>query len=178
MEAVTEAPKAPSFQIDHMKTLEVNKQCDIGSLLLEDCQNYSDKSPHEIINLTKYNYCLLLKELFDLRRTQKAAQGEDGEVLEYTKPIFQVELPESKVILPREKPIPKPKPLTKWEKFRLEKGLPARQKRSRMIFDPILKDWVPRYGHNSVKKTQEKYEWVLPHKADGKNPFTKKREEK
>jgi hypothetical protein len=33
--------------------------------------------------------------------------GEDGEILEYTKSAFSVFLPKSKVILPREKPIPK-----------------------------------------------------------------------
>lgn len=79
----------------------------------------------------------MFKELFELRRVQKANQGEDGEILEYTKPIFNVELPESKVILPREKPLPKEKQLSKWEKFRKEKGLPARKKRSRLVFDPI-----------------------------------------
>jgi len=34
-----------------------------------------------------------------------------------------VSLPEKTTILPREKAIPKVKPLTKWEKFRLEKGI-------------------------------------------------------
>jgi hypothetical protein len=67
-----------------------------------------------------------LKELFELRRHQKEKHGENGEVLEYTKPIFNVELPPSRIVLPRSKPIPKEKPMTKWEKFRLEKGLPAR----------------------------------------------------
>lgn len=51
------------------------------------------------------------------------AEGEDGEILEYTKSTYQVSLPEPKIILPREKPIPKEKPLTKWEKFRKERGL-------------------------------------------------------
>ena len=41
--------------------------------------------------------------------------------------------------------------MTKWEKYRLEKGMPARKKRSRVIYDPITKDWVPRYGYKSAK---------------------------
>jgi len=46
-------------------------------------------------------------------------------------------LPAPRVVLPREKPIPKEKAMTKWEKFRIEKGIQAKAKRSRMVFDPI-----------------------------------------
>ena len=68
------------------------------------------------------------------------------------------------MVLPREKPIPKPKPLTKWEKFRLEKGITEKGKRSRMVFDPITKDWVPRFGMGSVKKIAEKHNWLMEEK--------------
>lgn len=57
--------------------------------------------------MTKLNYCLYLKELFDLRRSQREKHGENGEVLEYTKALYNVELPESSIVLPREKTIPK-----------------------------------------------------------------------
>jgi hypothetical protein len=128
---------------------------------------------------TKKNFCLLFKEMFELRREQKAKHGEDGEILEYTKPIFNVWLPDAKIVLPREKPIPKPKSLTKWENFRLEKGLPARQKRSRMVFDPISNDWVPRFGPGSKKKIEEKHNWLMEDKGSkGVDPFTQKRQEK
>lgn len=71
--------------------------------------------------------------------------------MEYTKSFYTVSLPEPKIVVPREKPIPKEKPLTKWEKFRLERGMPARQKRSRLVFDPVTNDWLPRWGHKSAK---------------------------
>lgn len=105
-------------QADQARPIGVNKTCDLGTLLLEDCQSYEGKNEKDILQETKKNVCMLFKELFDLKRQQKIKEGEDGEVLEYTKPIFNVELPEPKVVLPREKHIPKPKPLTKWEKFR------------------------------------------------------------
>ena len=57
--------------------------------------------------------------------------------MEYTKAIWSVNLPDRKLVYPREKPIPKPKPLTKWEKFRIENGLGPKAKRSRMVFDEI-----------------------------------------
>jgi len=73
-------------------------------------------------------------------------------------------LPEPKIVVPRAKPAPKEKPKTKWEKFREEKGLPARKKRSRLVFDPISNDWVPRWGPNSKKKIEAKHEWLLEDK--------------
>ena len=44
--------------------------------------------------------------------------GADGEILEYTKSKYTVNMPASKVVLPREKPCPAEKPKTKWERFR------------------------------------------------------------
>ena len=86
------------------------------------------------------------------------------------------------ITLPREKPIPKERQLTKWEKFRLEKGIQAKEKRSRMVFDPKTNDWVPRYGMGSLKKLDEKYNWVMEekekHREAGLDPFTYKKNEK
>ena len=110
------------------------------------------------------------------------AEGEQGEFLEYTKSKYSVLLPPQKFILPREKPIPKERALTKWEKFRLEKGIQTKQKRSRMVFDTITQDWVPRYGAGSIKKIEDKYKVVMDfkpkHIAEGTDPFTAARAEK
>ena len=51
--------------------------------------------------------------------------------------------------------------MTKWEKFRQEKGLPPRKKRSRMVWDEHAKDWVPRWGAYSTKKIENKMNWVM-----------------
>jgi len=70
---------------------------------------------------------MLYKRLFELKRKQEADRGgEYGNILEYDRPVNAVDLPSKKVVLPREKPAPKEKPKTKWEKFREEKGMPAR----------------------------------------------------
>ena len=93
-----------------------------------------------------------------------------------------MDLPEPKIVTPRQKPAPKEKPKTKWEKFREEKGLPARQKRSRLVFDPITNDWVPRWGPNSKKKIEAKHDWLQEdkpkHLEAGIDPFTMKKQEK
>jgi len=91
-----------------------------------------------MVQNTQKNLAGLFGSLFELKKKQRLeAGGEDGEILEYTKSRFNVDLPKRSSLLPREKPIPKDKVLTKWEKFRIEKGITTREKRSRMVFDPI-----------------------------------------
>ena len=166
---------------DQPKIIALNKQLDLGALLFEDCQSYTGKTDAEILELSKKNFTALFKELFDLKKQQRQKQGGDEEILEYTKAMYNVDLPPSKVITPRALALPKEAPKTKWEKFREEKGLPARKKRSRLVFDAITNDWVPRWGPNSRKRIETKHEWLLEdkHLADGTtskvDPFTEKR---
>lgn len=48
-----------------------------------------------------------------------------------------VDLPEPRYNLPREKPLPTPKPLTKWQKFAIEKGIKKTPK-PKATWDDIL----------------------------------------
>lgn len=158
------------------EVLGLNKNIDIGCLLVEDCQSYQNISDKEFSKRTAANLCSLYRELFDLKKKQRAAFGEDGEILEYTKALYSVDLPSTKVVFPREKPCPAEKVKTKWEKFREERGLPPRKKRSRLVFDPITKDWVPRWGAGSIKKIADKHQWVMEdkpkHTESGIDPYT------
>ncbi|KAF1779794.1 Ribosomal biogenesis regulatory protein [Phytophthora cactorum] len=52
-------------------------------------------------------------------------------------PLAQLPVPET--VIPREKPLPKPKVETKWEKFAKEKGIDKRKK-SRKVFDEASGD--------------------------------------
>ncbi|TIC34932.1 NADPH-dependent cytochrome P450 oxidoreductase [Wallemia mellicola] len=68
-------------------------------------------------------------------------------------------LPEESVYqLPREKPLPKPKALTKWQKFANEKGI-SHKKKDRMVFDEDEQKWVPRWGYNGINKKEEN-QWL------------------
>jgi hypothetical protein len=46
-------------------------------------------------------------------------------------------LPAQTFVLPREKPLPKPKPLTKWQKYAQEKGI-TKTKKSKLTWDETL----------------------------------------
>lgn len=55
------------------------------------------------------------------------------------------QLPRPSTVLPREKPIPKPRPPTKWEEFAQRKGI-QKQKRSKLEWDETSQEWRRRYG--------------------------------
>lgn len=58
-----------------------------------------------------------------------------------------VKLPESKSVLPRWKPAPKPKAETRWEKYAKEKGIRKSKKRDRLVYDEATGEYKPRYGY-------------------------------
>jgi len=79
--------------------------------------------------------------------------------------------------LPREKAIPKPKPLTKWEKFAQEKGIKKRKK-SRMSFDD-QGSMKPSWGYKRANDDND--EWIIEAKNNDDpnvDPFTAKANKK
>ncbi|SPC66331.1 related to RRS1 - regulator of ribosome biogenesis [Ustilago sp. UG-2017b] len=60
--------------------------------------------------------------------------------------------------LPREKSMPKPKPLTKWEKFAKQKGIQSKKK-DKMIYDENTNEWFPRWGYKGANKDLED-QWI------------------
>jgi regulator of ribosome biosynthesis len=156
-----------------------NMSCDLGHLLVFDNQPFSKDFVNEedISERAKSNLQHCFSELFKLASTQK---GEDDEKRDFDKPEDNVQLPKPETILPRAKPIPRPKPLTKWEKYRNEKGIQPREKRSRMVFSDTAGDWVPRWGKGSAKQIENKTEWAIEETPDmqGKDPFALKKQQK
>ena len=140
---------------------EENLTFDLGHLAAYDI---SSITPESIETLTQANALKLLSKIRGLEKEETA----EAVFIKVPPPILE---------LPREKPPPEEQPLSKWEKFRLKKGLGRRRKRSRMVYEPTLDDWVPRWGPYSAKKIQEKQEPVLESK-NGEDPFEKKSIEK
>lgn len=84
----------------------------------------------KIMQLTSNSLDLLLKEFSQL----KCESTPDGMVYELPPPVNP---------LPREKPLPQPKPQTKWQKFAAEKGIKKR-KHDRMVMDEVTGKMRPR----------------------------------
>ena len=154
---------------------------DTRRLVIIDSNNILNQKNNEkeltetlMINKAKQNYISFASTLFDLLLKQ---QGKEKEDLDYDKAPDELTLPEAILTLPRSLPIPLAKPLTKWEKYKQEKGI-VQRKRSRMVYSEEVGDWVPRWGRGSVKKIQDQMNWVMEEKEPGVNPFEQKSNEK
>lgn len=118
------------------------------------------------MNLTRDNTQLLLNQIWELP-TERVEEA------------IVVKLPPARTVLPRMKPVPRPKPLTKWQQFAKDKGI-QKKKKSKLSWDDQLKKWVPLYGFKRVKAQMEK-DWLLevPQNADSmEDQFAKRIESK
>jgi len=109
-----------------------------------------------------------------LRLKEKTADDIDKKQLEfqihnYEKGPNDVDLPEMRTIFPRARKLPDPNKLTKFEAWAQTQGMHKKQKRSRMVWDEISKDWVPRWGFGSKKKIEKRADFIRPVKP-GENP--------
>ena len=123
----------------------LNVFIDTGNLLVSDTNpiNTATINEDEIQKKVLSNSKVFFEELYTLLKSQK---GEENENRDFDKAPDNVTLPKGLLILPRAKRIPKAKALTRWEKFRKEKGMAPRERRSRMVFSEVAGDWVPRWG--------------------------------
>lgn len=88
------------------------------------------------------------------------------------------ELPEGSTVLPREKPIPKPSPKTRWEQFAAQKGI-VKQKRSRLTYDEARQEFLPRFGYRRANDDQRDWLIEVPQSVDPmEDQFEKRREAK
>ena len=142
--------------------------------ILNSKNNEKELTETIMINKAKQNYIDFASSLFDILNKQ---QGEEKEDLDYDKAPDELTLPENIITLPRSLPVPIPKPPTKWEKYKMEKGITQR-KRSRMVYSEEVGDWVPRWGKGSVKHIQDSMNWLMEEKEPGINPFEQKSNEK
>jgi regulator of ribosome biosynthesis len=75
---------------------------------------------------------------------------------------LQAQLPSyCTILLPREKPPPKPKEETKWEKFAREKGI-TNKKKSKMVWDEEKQEWAPRFGYKRAKDDSKSFIELKP----------------
>uniref|UniRef100_A0A915PWU5 Ribosome biogenesis regulatory protein n=1 Tax=Setaria digitata TaxID=48799 RepID=A0A915PWU5_9BILA len=70
--------------------------------------------------------------------------------------------------LPREKPLPDERQLTKWEQYAQQKGI-RKKKKDRKVFDEEVKEWKSRYGYRRAKDNDAK-DWLIEI-PDNKDPM-------
>ncbi|CAF1363409.1 unnamed protein product [Adineta steineri] len=153
-----------------LKSTEVIKACpveiDLGNLLVwdpnaVDQQAYKENREEYIKNTMRDNMQLLVNALWEV-----PIERHDNAIV--------AKLPDAKTIVPREKPVPKPKPLTKWQKFAQSKGI-VKQKKSKFVWDEQKKEWGRRYGYKKANDESKVWLMEVPTSADpNEDQFAKK----
>ena len=118
----------------------------------------------DIKEISRENVQLLVSQIFQMPR-EKTDSG----------PIVRLDKLEFVEQIPRMMPLPKPKVKSRWDKFAEERGI-EKKKRSRLVWDEAARDWVPRWGSNSVKHRAEKQDWLVEVPlTSSEDPFEQKR---
>lgn len=145
---------------------------DLGNLVVADARNAvitslssKEEITQECIARGEQALQVLAEKLFNLPSTAEKT----GRL---------VQLPPPTIRLPREKPLPKPRPPTKWEMFAQKKGIQKR-KRSKLEFDEQSQDWRRRYGYKRVRDERD-IPIIDARSTDelGSDPFAQRRAEK
>lgn len=106
----------------------------------------------DLLKTTRDNVQLMVNQIFNLPR-EETDEGPTAVIPH-----------EDGFRLPRQRPIPKVKPETRWEKFMKDRKM-EKKKRSRLVYDEVSGDWRPRYGYKSVKQSEEKAHGILEVKS-------------
>ncbi|KAG7303004.1 hypothetical protein JYU34_013012 [Plutella xylostella] len=175
MDIVNEILEREQKKAEKYKPITVEKhlelEFDIGTLLASDTNDLDTKALRSnkdeyLQALSRDNTQLLLNKIWELP-TERLDEA------------IVVRLPAPKTVLPRSKPVPKPKPLTKWQEFAKAKGI-TKEKKDKLHWDEALQKWVPLYGFKKAAAEKEK-NWVIevPGNADPMTDmFEKKASEK
>ncbi|OQR98206.1 ribosome biogenesis regulatory protein [Achlya hypogyna] len=170
--AIKAAEIAPAAYSEGAHTSVVAKaddlSYDLGNLAAFDTHPFGVKNTtdeKEIKAAARENVQLLINQIFDLPR-QMTDMG----------PMAQ--LPAGSTVIPREKPLPKPKVETRWEKFAREKGI-DNKKKDRMVWDEAKQAWAPRWGYK--RANDDMNDWAVPVKKNDDpfaDPWTERKQAK
>jgi regulator of ribosome biosynthesis len=140
-----EASKRPEINV----TKPIPYTFDLGHLALHDA-NPLPSHPTEAQLLANGRDCA--QALINQLLTTCAINSTEAGV--------HINLPAPSTLLPREKSIPKDKEPTKWEKFAKKKGIQAKKKEGKLVYDEATAQWVPKYGYKGANKKGEN-DWLV-----------------
>lgn len=143
--------RATQERAEEVTGVEKNLVIDVGLLTVWDPEGIAlpkagSKREDYFRQLAREDVQVVLNKLYSMEETEII----DGEKC--------LKMPEPKTILPRAKPVPKPKEPTKWERFAREKGIKSKSSKTRdkLVWDETTRKWVPRYGYSKVKNDKQK----------------------
>lgn len=151
---------------------EQNLEVDLGYLMAFDSHHQFLSPPssrEELVKESIQQGTKLVQAIADSLFSLPSTEDRDGPI---------VKLPPPTTRLPREKPLPKPRPPTKWEEFAKKKGIQNRKK-DKQVFDDQTGTWKRRYGYDRVNDDND-VPIIEAKMTDepGQDPFAKRRAEK
>jgi len=150
--ALLQAQAASSTRPSVVVEKEDDLQYDLGHLCAfdptpVDAEALREDGEGHLLRTARDNMQLLTNKLYGL-----LANAQEKSVIRLPPPVTQ---------LPREKPLPEARQLTRWEKFAKEKGI-VKHKRSKMVWDEDKQVWAPRYGFGRANDPKDKMQdWVI-----------------
>ncbi|GAA6001968.1 hypothetical protein JCM10207_003016 [Rhodosporidiobolus poonsookiae] len=119
-----------------------------------DLEEYQTEKEQSLLSNARDGIQLLVNEIW----SQPTRIVDDGVV---------ADLPAIATGLPREKPLPRQAPMTKWQAFANAKGIAPKPKKDKLIYDEERQEWVPRWGYKGKNKDKEE-QWIheVPNNAD------------
>ena len=129
---------------------------DLGNLLAEDPNPITCTTEESLQSIARDGAQALINQLLT---TCPIASTSAGVLLT---------LPGPSTALPREKPVPADKPLTKWQQFAAKKGIKPSKKEGKMVYDEESGEWVPRWGYKGLNKKTEG-QWLVEVNDDDDN---------
>jgi len=155
----------PKYIFSHIHEMDIDTPSqpahpltfDLGHLLATDpspLPALSDPSTKETLLASRAQHCAqgLINQLLTACPIQRSSEGD-----------LHIKLPDPSTQLPREKPVPKEKEKTKWEKFAEKKGIKAKRKDGKLKFDEGKGEWVAKYGFKGKKGERDggvQADWV------------------
>ncbi|KAF2141716.1 uncharacterized protein K452DRAFT_358816 [Aplosporella prunicola CBS 121167] len=122
---------------------------DLGNLLCNDSNPLPDSHDEESLSATARDCAQVL--INQLLSTCPITSTSDGVLLQ---------LPAPETPLPREKPVPQPKPPTKWELFAAKKGIKDKKRDGKLVYDEATGEWVPKWGYKGKNKDMDD-QWLV-----------------
>lgn len=120
--------------------------------------NDPEQKEQYLASVTRDNLQLLINQVLSLpikttTETYGSSTGQDST-------MTLIQLPDPSTALPREKAIPKAKAATKWEQFAARKGIKAKAKDGKMVYDEASGEWVPKWGYKGKNKALDD-QWLV-----------------
>mmetsp|Transcript_162 Transcript_162/g.179 ORF Transcript_162/g.179 Transcript_162/m.179 type:complete len:201 (+) Transcript_162:48-650(+) len=125
-----------------------------------DNEKLKDGSQKEeyLASVTRDNVQLLINQILSL--PVKTTTDSHGSSTGQNSTMTLIQLPDPTTQLPREKAIPKAKAPTKWEQFAARKGIKAKAKDGKMVYDEATGEWVPKWGYKGKNKELDD-QWLV-----------------